>query len=464
MTTATRRDRTPPMLPGGLPLLGHALDLRRDPVGLLLGGHARFGEVFSLRLPGTRVTAFIGPRAQAAVFGATEDRLSAREVYRFTVPIFGKGVVYDASPEVMDEQMGLLFPALRDDRLRAYARVMQEEAEAYVAAWGDEGEVDLLAALNELTVFIASRCLVGAEFRARLSRDLAHLFHDLERGINLVAMVNPYLPLPAFRRRDRARARMAELITRIIAERRAGGRDGEDFLHVLMAARYADGRALSDDEIVGLLISTIFAGQHTSTVMGAWTGILLLEHERWLPAVLDELASEVGDGEITLEALRRLAALERCVKEAERMHPPLVMLMRRIVRDFEYDGWVLPAGGLAMVSPAAAHRLPQVFANPDRYDPDRFGPPRQEDRRTKHGLIGFGGGHHRCIGATFAQQQIKVIWSVILRRFELSLARTGHRPDYTTFVVGPRRPCLVRYRRRRAGVTFAAPALVGTPP
>src|SRR5204863_7170558 len=69
------------------------------------------------------------------------------------------------------------------------------------------------------------------------------------------------------------------------------------------------------------------------------------------------------------------------------MHPPLVMLMRRIVRDFEYDGWVLPAGGLAMVSPAAAHRLPQVFANPDRYDPDRFGPPRQEDRRTKHGLV-----------------------------------------------------------------------------
>src|SRR5207245_1946867 len=155
--------------------------LRRDPVGLLLGGHARFGGVFSLRLPGARATALIGPRAQAAFFGATEDHLSAREVYRFTVPIFGKGVVYDASPEVMDEQMGLLFPALRDDRLSAYARAMQDEAERHVAAWGDEGEVDLLAALNELTVFIASRCLVGAEFRARLSRDLAHLFHDLER-------------------------------------------------------------------------------------------------------------------------------------------------------------------------------------------------------------------------------------------------------------------------------------------
>jgi len=212
-----------------------------------------------------------------------------------------------------------------------------------------------------------------------------------------------------------------------------------------------------------MLISTIFAGQHTSTVMGTWTGILLLEHSSWLPAVLDELASELGDGEVTLEALRRLEVLERCIKEAERMHPPLILLMRRVARDFEYDGWTLPAGELALVAPAAAHRLPDVFADPDRYDPDRFAPPRQEDRRAKHSLIGFGGGHHRCIGATFAQQQIKVIWSVILRRFEVSLARTGHRPDYTTFVVGPRLPCLMRYRRRRVPVPAATPVLADGP-
>ena len=453
----------PAYLPGGLPWVGHALDLRRDPVGLVRRGHAQLGEIFSLRLAGTRVTALVGPQAQGAFFGAPEDELSAREVYRFTVPVFGRSVVYDATPAVMDEQMGFLFPALRDDRLRTYARVMQQQAEAYVEGWGDEGEVDLLAALNELTVFIASRCLVGAEFRRRLSRELAHLFQDLEHGINLISLVNPYLPLPAFRRRDRARACMAELITTIIAERRAGAAAGDDFLEVLMAARYADGRPLSEEEIVGLLIATIFAGQHTSAVMGAWTGILLLEHPRWLPAVLDEQAQVLGGGEITLEALRRLVVLERCIKEAERLHPPLIMLMRRIVRDFEYGGFVAPAGGLAMVSPAAAHRLSAVFANPDRYDPDRFGPERQEDRRAKHALIGFGGGHHRCIGSTFAQQQIKVIWSVLFGRFELSLARRGHQPDYSTFVAGPRPPCVVRYRRRRTRGSVAAPAPAVSP-
>jgi sterol 14alpha-demethylase len=102
-----------------------------------------------------------------------------------------------------------------------------------------------------------------------------------------------------------------------------------------------------------------------------------------------------------------------------------------------------------MVVPAVSHRLPEVFNDPTRYDPGRFGPGREEDRKSSYTLIGFGGGHHRCIGLTFAQQQIKVIWSVLLRNFELELVKHGHQPDYSTFVIGPKRPCLLRYRRRK---------------
>jgi sterol 14-demethylase len=453
-----------PMLPGGLPWLGHALALRRDPVALLLEGRARLGDVFAIRLAGTRVTVCLGPRAQGAFFQAPETRLSARDVYRFTTPIFGRGVVYDTTPEIMDEQMGFLYPALRDDRLRAYTRAMQDEVEAFVARWGDEGEIDLAAAMNELTVFVASRCLVGEEFRRALTPDLAHLFHDLEGGINLLGFINPWLPLvPAFRRRDRARARLGAMIRTALAGRRARAERSGDFLDALLDARYADGRALSDDEIVGLLVATIFAGQHTSAVMATWTAVLLLEHPEYLARVLDEQGEGLDGEEVTLEHLRRLAVLERAIKEAERLHPPLVMLMRRVAEDFPIGDRLAPAGGLAMVSPAAAHRLPDVFAEPDRFDPDRFGPGREEDRRARNALIGFGGGHHRCIGSAFAQQQIKMIWSVILRRFELSLASSGHRPDYATFVVGPQAPCRLRYRRRRRVAVVAPAAGVGQP-
>lgn len=450
MTVASaRRTRIAPEVSGGYPAIGHALEFRRNPVALLRRGRAEHGPVFSFRLPRTRVTVCAAPPEHGAFFTAPEAVLSAREVYRFTVPIFGSGVVYNVPPEILDEQMGFVLPALRDERLRAYARVMQEEAETYFAAWGDAGEADLLTTLNELTVFIASRCLIGAEFRQRLSKEFAHLYHDLEGGIDFVAFFNPYLPLPAFRRRDRARRRMVELIAGIMAERRGDARGGEDFLDALMAARYADGRALTDEEVTGLLIALLFAGQHTSAVSAAWTGMLLLDHPEHLPAVLDEQARVFATGApMSLPALRELVVLERAIKEAERMHPPLIMLMRKVVQDFEVGGYVAPAGSLAMVAPALSHRLGDVFTDPDRYDPDRFGPGRHEDRTHRHALIGFGGGHHRCIGSTFAYQQIKVIWSVLLQRFDLTIVDRGPQPDYSTFVVGPRPPCRIRYRRR----------------
>ena len=168
--------------------------------------------------------------------------------------------------------MDLLMPALNERRLRTYAGYINEEVEAYLDAWGDQGEVDLLKVMNELTVFIASRCLIGREFRRNLSGEFAALYHDLEGGINLLAFFWPRLPLPSFRRRDRARVRMVKIISKIIADRRAGGREEEDFLQTLMTARWDNGAALTDDNITGMLLTLIFAGQHTSAVQAAWAG------------------------------------------------------------------------------------------------------------------------------------------------------------------------------------------------
>ncbi|MBC6480955.1 MAG: cytochrome P450 [Hormoscilla sp. GM7CHS1pb] len=451
MTTSTISEKkTPPMMPGGLPYLGYALELQRNPINFLQRGQEKFGEIFSFLLAGSQVTLLTGPKANEAFFRAPDDQLSQKEAYQFMVPIFGKGIAYDTTPDRMSEQLGFVFPALREERMQAYAGFMATEAKAYFETWGESGEVDLLAAMNELTVFIASRCLIGHEFRQHLTTEFSQLYHDLEGGINLLAFFQPYLPLPSFRRRDKARVRMVELISPIIANRRAEGNEGEDFLQALMTARYADGTALSEDNITGLLLTLLFAGQHTSAVLAAWTGILLLQHPQYLPGIMAEQQAVFGPREtFSLEGLRQLVVLERSIKEAERLRPPLIMLIRKILRDFEYNGYQVRAGGLAMVSPAVCHRLPDCFHFPNRYDPDRFTPERAEDRKAPYTLIGFGGGRHRCIGQAFAYQQVKVIWTVLLRQFELELVHQNYEPDYSTFVVGPRQPCLIRYRRVR---------------
>jgi sterol 14-demethylase len=243
---------------------------------------------------------------------------------------------------------------------------------------------------------------------------------------------------------------MVEIITRIIADRRARGIEGEDFLQTLMSARFADGTALTDDNITGMLLSLIFAGQHTSAVLAAWTGIELLRHPWYGRAVTQEQQQVVGSGGgVSFERLRGMERLERGVREAERLHPPLVMLMRKVIDDLSCLHFTLPAGWLAMVSPAVSHRIEEVFAHPDRYDPERFAPGRAEDRKARFALITFGGGKHGCLGMTFAYLQIKAIWSILLRRFELELIDCRPEPNYSTFVVGPKQPCRIRYQRRR---------------
>jgi sterol 14-demethylase len=264
----------------------------------------------------------------------------------------------------------------------------------------------------------------------------------------MVAFFAPHFPIPANWRRDRARRQLVELMASLIVKRRVSGDRSDDFLDTLITARFPDGRYLSEDTITGLLLTLLFAGQHTSAVLATWTGLLLLQNPHHLALILMEQSEVFGGEGMTLAVLKQLTRLERCIKEAERLHPPLTMLMRKVLQDFKFDAHCVPAGDFVMVSPAVSHRIPEIFAEPCSYDPDRFAPPREEDRRTPNALIGFGGGKHRCIGLAFAYQQIKVIWSVLLQRYSFELVEKVKGPDYTTFVVGPRQPCRVRYRCR----------------
>ncbi len=438
-----------PRVRGGLPILGQALALRRDPLGLFLPAWREHGELFQFRLGGRDFVLFAGPEAHDAYFRAPDDQLSAREGYQFTIPIFGRGVAYDVLPERMAEQLGFLAPLLKGSAMQGYTRIMHAEIDAYSRRLGSEGEIDLPTLTNELTVNIASRCLLGAEIRAHLDTQFARLYHDLEGGINTLGFFLPRLPTPAHRRRDRARREIAALMSGILMERRRNGSRQEDFVQALIDARYGDGSALGDEEITGLLLTALFAGQHTSAVLAAWVGIELLQHPLPLAQVLAEIQGVYGRGEdLCLDTIKEQSSLERAVRECERLHPPLILLVRKVLRAFEYREFHIPAGAMAMVSPLLSHRLPTVFKDPESYDPDRYAPPREEHKQAAHALIGFGGGRHRCLGMHFAYMQIVALWSMLLARYEWELVSPAPVPEYGSWVTGPRAPCRVRYQRR----------------
>lgn len=451
--------RLPPLLPGALPVLGHALGLRRNPVELVQRGRDLFGDIFRLELPGSTGVVMTGLAAQEKYFRLSDDDVSQAEAYQLMTPIFGKGMAYDAPPPVMKEQLGFFHAALRESRLRTYTEGFAAEATSFFGDWPDDGEVDMYEVGNELTIYTSTRSLLGNRFRAELSSEFAELYQEMEAGLNLVAFINPYLPLPSFRRRDRARAKMGSLISNIVARRRADGEGDEDFLQTLMEARYSDGRKLTDDEMTGLLLAIMFAGHHTSGVTFSWTGVLLAQHPEIVRRLREEQTQVLGDkASPDLDDLRAMPLLEATIKEVLRMYPPIILVMRKVINGFSFQDYDVVPGDMIFACPAVAHNIPEVFRDPHRFDPDRFMPDRAEDKQSPMGWLAFGAGRHRCMGIVFAILQLKALWSHLLRNFDFELGNSVYEPDYSRLLVGPRQPCKLRFRRRASAKRARASA------
>ncbi len=445
-----------PKLNGAWPLLGNLREFLSDPIAMLSRGWHEHGDLFRFRLGPINFALFTGPDAHDFYFRAPEKQLDAKTAYQFTVPIFGRGIAYDASPRIMSEQLKFLFPALKEAGMRRYVDIMFEESHRFAEQLEDTGEIDLPTAMNELTIKIASRCLIGQEVRDRVDSGFAENYHELQSGINVVGFFFPNLPIRAHRSRDRARREIAALFGKIIEKRRKTGEIPEDFMTLLMNARYKSGDALTDDEIIGLLITVLFAGQHTSAVLGAWMGVEMARAPDFIERLRQEAADVYGAaGTVTYEGVQKQNSMEHTVRECERLHPPLIVLVRKVLEPLVYRGQVLPKGTMAMVSPAVSHLLPEVFADPERFNPDRFAPPTSEMKQHHYALIGFGGGKHACMGKNFAIMQLKIIWTVLLDQFDFEASETFPLPNYGSWVTGPKEPCKLRYRRRTEPTLFS---------
>ena len=447
----------PPRASGALPILGHLLQLRRAPIELMQRVHDECGEVGEIRLARHPVVMLYGEQAQRAFFRAPDEQLDQASAYPFMKPIFGEGVVFDATPE--QRKQALRNQSLRDQQMRGHAEGIAAETERMIETWGASGEIDLLDFLAELTIYTSSSCLLGPEFRAELTPEFAHAYHDLEAGTDAFAYVNPYLPLPSFKRRDRARRRLVELIQEIIDRRRAENLKTSDLVFVLTQLRDADGTPrYTTDQITGMFISMMFAGHHTTSSTAAWTLIELLRHPNALQEVVSELDNLYADGrDVSYHALREMPRMEGVLKESLRLHPPLIILMRKVQETFHYGSTIIEAGKTVAVSPAVSNRMPEYFPNPEQFDPDRYRPGREEDKQG-FAWLPFGAGRHRCVGAAFAMMQLKAIFSVLLRHYEFEMAQPpeSYKNDHSKMVVQLKSPCVVRYRARRPETTAAS--------
>uniref|UniRef100_A0A0E0FIW8 Cytochrome P450 n=1 Tax=Oryza nivara TaxID=4536 RepID=A0A0E0FIW8_ORYNI len=347
---------------------------------------------------------------------------------------------------------------------------MAEEVENYFSRWGDQGTVDLKHELEQVLMLTASRCLLGKELRESVPGKLCELFGELDNGLHLISGLLPYLPIPAHRRRDRARQRLGEIITEVIRLRRnssrgAAGTDenNDDMLQCLINSRYKDGCAMTDAEIAGLVVPLMFAGKHTSSGVSIWTGVHLLSNPNHLAAVVAEqdrlMASCPGRTDdyhrLDYDTVQEMRSLHCCVKEALRLHPP-VAAVRQAYKHFtvqtkEGKEYTIPGGHMVVSTILVNHYLPHIYKDPHVFDPQRFAPGREEEKVAgRFSFLSFSAGRHACAGESFSYTQIKVLWSYLLSNFEIKMVSPFLETEWSTVIPEPKGKVMVSYRRRTA--------------
>jgi len=472
----------PPRIRLGLPVIGILrafASFGANPVAFIKRAYGEYGPVFTLPVGfGFNFTFLIGLEAQRAFYNGKDEHLSQNEPYRFMTPVFGPGVVFDAPPKTKADQLTFIKNALRTDSLLSYVPLIAREAEVFFDSWGDAGEVDLQEKMAELTSNTASLCLLGRDVREQFGPSVTRLLHDIDEGITPLAILYPYLPTPAFRRRDAARAAFVRLFGDIMRQRRAkqaaepNKPPPQDLLQAFMTAKYRDGSSCTDDQITGLLIGALFAGQHTSSITTTWLALHVVNDAAVLERVMSEQQACAGEqafadvarptGGLDFKSVQAMGLLHVCMKEVLRLAPPLIMLMRKVLPRQDEEGrpaplrigsYVVPPGHFVFASPAVSMNLPfdgknGTFQRPDKFEPDRFGEARDE-AAAQYSYSAFGGGLHACLGEQFGFLQVKTIVSVLLRTFELRIVGGMPEPNYKAMIVGPTQPLRVAFVRRK---------------
>lgn len=428
----------------GLPHVGNLLEFLDDPISVIAAGQHACGSMFTLRLGPDDVVVLLGSDLQERFFQRTDKELSIGEAYPTLRAMFGHDVYFFADPDEYAKQQGLVLPRFKADVMQSYVGVIQREIARFRATLSTSGTMELPQAFGPLVMRIAAAAFLGEEFAASMSDTLYAVFRDFSGGIDPI--LPPNAPLPRFAVSALAKRKLHDILQTSIDARRKMANPPDDFFQQLLVesatAYVGSPQTFVDAKIRNLMMILIWAGHETTVGQTAWVMAELLRpsNAEALQRIRTEIFAAAGGAPLTHEHLQRMPFTRNALLEVERLHPVAHMLLRMTTAPFEVGGYTLPTGTRVLVSPAVAHRLPDDFPEPHRFNPDRF-----EDSTQKKKLIGFGKGRHRCAGVNFAYLEMTLIAAELLRDYEMVVPQSP-RP-----VLGPKTrwpaPFTVQYRR-----------------
>jgi cytochrome P450 family 135 len=385
----------------------------RDPLGFLIRFQRRYGDIFTVSFPFYRRLVYVAdPALVKELFTTSPGQAHAGEANATVLePALGPNSVLTLDEAPHMRQRKLLLPPFHGERIQRYGELIREVTLHEMESWPVGEPFALRPHTQRIALAVIMRAVFGVHDEERLTR-FERLIETFAARVNMITAFPPlrrnlgrWSPWTRF---VAAREALDSFIYEEIALRRAenAGREGEpdDVLSLLMSARHDDGSPMSDAELRDELVTILGAGHETTATGLAWAMERLLRH----PQVLAKLRDSVAAGEDEY--------LDATIKETLRARPVIVDVARKLTAPKAIGGYDLPAGTFVMAAIAALHYREDLFPDPDEFRPERF----IEGKADTYAWIPFGGGVRRCIGAAFAEYEMRVVLRAILERAELS--------------------------------------------
>jgi len=449
---------TPTALPPGPRTPGWWQSIRFAlwPYASVAMGARRWGERYTVPAFGQpgKMVIFTDPEGIKDIFTADGDDLRSGEaVAPILGPILGAHSILLLDGERHQRERRLMSPPFHGERMHVYGRLMREIADRVIERWPVGRPFPIHREMQSITLDVILRAVFGVDEGAAFTR----VREQVER---FVAQANgpsaPFIALKPFQidlgrwtpwgRFVRNRAAIRAVLLDEIARRRAEGTAGRsDILSLLVDARDEQGAPMSDAELLDEMFTLLMAGQETTATSLAWVFYHLLRHPDVLGKLRAELTRVVGSGPVEAPHLPQLEYLDAVTKESARLTPVATNVMRRLHAPARIGGLELPAGISVSASIYGTHHRPDLWPDPEHFQPERF----LAARPSPNTFFPFGGGVRRCLGAAFATYELKIVLAEVVSRVDLRIA-PGYRmrPVLRAITVAPSRGVPVVVERR----------------
>lgn len=407
----------------GLPVLGRMLDYARDPETLFRRQWDHYGPVAPLPLMGRQAVMLLGPDACGVALQNRDKAFANGPAWtRLVGPFFNRGLML-LDFEEHHTHRRIMQEAFTRTRLEGYAAGMHAPIEAGLAGWTPRADFQVYPALKQLTLDVAAEIFMGGaedstpEHMDRVNR----AFIDCVQ--TAAGVVRADVPFTRWGRGYKGRRLLEDFLRHYLPARRASG--GDDLFSQLCDVTSEDGERFSDDDIVNHMIFLMMAAHDTSTTTVTTMMRFLGQHPEWQERCRAE--SEALGPRPDLAELDALVGLDLVMKESLRLQAPVPVVVRQAVKDTEVLGHRIPRDTFVIVTPQHSHLMAEYWTEPERFDPDRFGDDRREDKSHRHAWEPFGAGVHKCLGMFFAGAEVKAVMHHLLRDFSWTVP-SGYRP------------------------------------